>query len=231
MKTTTQTIGLIPERAGRSDIVEERKHEEPHDIDEVPVEGDIREGRVVFGREALREKLAQEAPDDEQDAYGHMHTVESGDQKEARAVDAAGVEPEAFVVEVPPLVALDADEEGAEQDGDEEPSEAGFALGDGDFGEVEGEAAGDEENGVDGGEEDGELRNTFAARPGVAGLPGEADFRPAENEIAAEEAGEKHALGDQEHDHAEFGDGGRCAGMGVGIVGQGCAGHGVFCVF
>jgi hypothetical protein len=65
----------------------------------------------------------------------------------------------------------------------------------------------------------------------MAGLPREADFRPAENEVAAEESGEKHALGEKEHDHAEFCDGGRGARMGVGIVSQGGAGHGVRGVF
>jgi hypothetical protein len=65
----------------------------------------------------------------------------------------------------------------------------------------------------------------------VASLPREADFRPAKDEVAAEESGEKHALGEKEHDHAEFGDGGRGARMGVGIVGQGGAGHGVRGVF
>jgi hypothetical protein len=78
-KAMTQKTGLIPERAGRSDIVEECKNEEPHDIDEVPVKGHIRESRVVFRSEALREKLAQEAPEDEQNTDGHMHSVETSD--------------------------------------------------------------------------------------------------------------------------------------------------------
>jgi len=97
-----------------------------------------------------------------------VHAVEASDQKEARAVDTAGIEPEAFMIEVGPLEALDADEECAEENGDGEPTEAGFALGDGGFGEVEGEAAPDEENGVYRSKEYGEVGDAFTARPGVA---------------------------------------------------------------
>lgn len=122
-KVMTQTIGLIPERAGRSDIVEKSEHEEPHDINEVPIKGNICECWMVFGREALREKLAQEAPKDKQNADDDMHSMKSGDHKEARAINATGVEPKPLVVEVPPLVALNTNEDGAEQDGHKKPSE------------------------------------------------------------------------------------------------------------
>jgi hypothetical protein len=49
---------------------------------------------------------------------------------------------------------LDSHEDAAQNDGEEKPGEAGFSFVHVDFGEMECEAAGDEENGVDGGEED-----------------------------------------------------------------------------
>jgi hypothetical protein len=72
----------MPVRAGTSDVVEQRQNEQPDDIHEVPVKGDIVQGDVAGRREAAREELAQEAPDDEQDTNSHMQTVKASDEKE-----------------------------------------------------------------------------------------------------------------------------------------------------
>ena len=212
----------MPGRAELSDIVKQRQNEQPHDIHKVPVEGDIVQSDMVGRGEAAGKELAEEAPDDEEDADDDMETVEAGDHKKAGSINSAGVEPQAFVVEMPPFVALHADEQGAKSYGDEEPTQTGFTLLNGHFRHVECATARDQENGIDRGKENREVGDVLARRPRVACLPREAVLCPAENEIAAEKSSEEHALGYQEHDHAELGRGWRCAVVLVGIVCKGC---------
>ena len=77
---------------------------------------------MVAGRETAIKELTQEAPEDEQNADDDMDAVESSDDEEARAIDAARVEPEAFMMEVEPFVALHADEKGTKRDRHKKPT-------------------------------------------------------------------------------------------------------------
>ena len=108
----------------------------------MPIKGHILQGDVVRWSEALSESLAKETPDDESYADCNVEAVESGDDEKARSINAAGVEPKALVVKMGPLVALEANEEGTQENGDRKPAETRFSFVYGDFGEVEREAAG-----------------------------------------------------------------------------------------
>ena len=218
----------MPGRAGLSDIVEQRQNEEPHDIYKVPVEGDIVQGDVASRSEAASEKLAQEAPQNEENSDGYMEAMEAGNHKEARAINAARVEPETFMVEMPPFVALEADEQGAESDRNKEPTESGLSFLHGHLPHVKGATAENEKDRVDRSEQERKVGDILGWRPGVACLPGESILRPAEHKVTAKKTSEEHALGYQEHDHAELGRLWRCTVMFVGIVCKGCCGHGWF---
>ncbi len=215
----------IPGRAWISDIVEQCENKQPDDIHEVPVESDVVERDMAGRCEAASKKLAEKAPEDQQNADGHMESVETGDDKKAGAINTACVEPESFVVKMPPFVALEADEQGAEGDRHKKPAEAGFSFENRNLTHVEGATARDEEDGIDRSEQKREVGDVRTRWPSVACLPWEAVPRPAEDKISAKKPSEEHAFGNQKHDHAEFGCGWRCAVVLLGIVGEDCCGH------
>lgn len=112
----------MPARTGSSDIIEKRQNEQPDDIYKVPIECNIGQTDMVAGRETAIKELTQEAPEDEQNADGDMDAVESGNDEKARTIDAARVEPEAFMMQVEPFVALHTDEERTKRDRHKKPT-------------------------------------------------------------------------------------------------------------
>ena len=164
----------MPGRAWISDIVEQRQNEQPDDVHEMPVESDVVERDVAGRREAAGKKLAEKAPEDEQNANGHMESVETRDDKKARAINTARVEPKSFVVKMPPFVALEADEQGAKGDRHKKPAETGFSFENRNLTHVEGATARDEEDGIDRGEQQREVGDIMTRWPSVACLPWEA---------------------------------------------------------
>ena len=83
-------------RSGR-DQVDEGEDDDPHDVDEVPVETDqLDDLGLVAGDAAARDDADQGHQHD--DADGDVHTVEAGEGVEARAEQAGG-EAEALAVE------------------------------------------------------------------------------------------------------------------------------------
>lgn len=177
---------------------------------------------MVCRSEAPGEQLPQEAPDNQEDADDHMQTVESSDQKEAGSVNATGIEPEALIMHVPPLVALDTNKEGAEGDRNKKPAQAGFAFHDRAFCQMERNAAREKKDRIHGGKKDWEGRKIGNRGPGMACLPREAIFGPAQDKVSSEEACKEHGFGDEEHDHTKFGDGRGGACVTMGVVCYGC---------
>lgn len=216
----------IPGRAGISDIVEQRQNKEPDDVHEVPIESDIVERDMVGRSEAAGKKLAEKAPEDKQNADRHMEAVETSDDKKAGAINAACVEPESFVMKVPPFIALEADEQGAKGNRHEKPTEAGFSFQNRNLTHVKCATARNEEDGIDRGEQKREVGDIRTRRPSMACLPWETILRPAEDKISAKKPSEEHAFGNQKHDHPEFRCGWRCTVVLLGIVSEDCCGHG-----
>ena len=185
----------MPGRAETSDIVEQRQNKQPDDVHEVPVESDVVERDVAGRCETASKKLAEKAPEDEKNADGYMESVETRDDKKARAIDTACVEPKSFVVKMPPFVALEADKQGAKGDRHEKPAEAGFSFENRNLTHVEGATARDEEDGIDRSEQKWESGHIRTRWPSVAWLPWEAVLRPAEDKITAKKPREEHAFG------------------------------------
>ena len=217
--------GIGAGRSSGSDIVKQRQHADPDHVHKVPIEGHILQRDVIGWSEATCENLTKEAPEDECNADSNVETVESGDEEKARSINAAGVEPKALVVKMSPLVALEANEKGTQENGDRKPAEARFSFVHGDFGEVEREAASKKENRIDRREENGEVGDIGARWPSVTGLPREAIQRNTEDHIATEQTSKKHGLGDQENDHSEFACGRRGSVVLLGIVSECCCRH------
>lgn len=210
---------------GGSDPVEEDEEEDPDDINEVPVEGDVLKRNVVRWGEAAGEDLAEETPEDQQDANGYVHTVKACDDEKRGTVDPVGIKPQAFVMEVGPFVALDTDKCRSEKNRQEEEAEAGFALFDSDLAEVECDTAREEKHGVDRGQKNREVRSACGG-PDVIGLPGETVAGQPQHDIGTDQAREEHPLGDQENDHPELAGRGRSGGVFLmRFVGDGCCGH------
>jgi len=191
----------------------------------VPIEGHILQSDVIGWSEATCKNLTQEAPEDERNADSNVETMESGDEEKARSINAAGVEPKTLMVKMGPLVALEANEEGPQENGDRKPAETRFSFVYGDFGEVEREAASKKENRIDRREENGEVGDIGARWPSVTSLPREAIQRNTEDHIAAKETCEKHSLGYQENDHAELACGRRGSVVLLRIVSECCCRH------
>src|SRR3954466_14898649 len=57
--------------------VQQREQENPNDIDEVPVEADELDGRVVLRRKTAAQGLLEE-PEQQSGAYNHVQRVEAG---------------------------------------------------------------------------------------------------------------------------------------------------------
>ena len=131
--------------------------------------------------------------------------MESGHDEEGRTIDPAFVEPEAFVMEVPPFVTLDADKEASQQDGNEEPGQSGLALLHGNFRKVERHAARNEEDRVN-------ARQLYRKRHGIRKRR-PLFLRKTEDDVSTDETSEKHGLGGEEHDHAK--SAGRLRGLRV----------------
>ena len=173
---------------------------------------------MTLRSEATRERLTQEAPEDEGHTDCNVQAVEAGNHKEARSIDTAGIEPEAFMVEMRPFVALDSYEERTQKDGDEKPGEAGFSFVYSHLGKVKRKAARDEEYCVNRGQEHREMSNILAWRPSVARLPRETIFRQTENDVCTEKSREEHSFGEKKHDHTKFTGRWRCAVVFLRVV-------------
>ena len=114
------TALMVP--ASRRDQVDEGEDDDPHDVDEVPVQTDqLDDLGLVAGDLAPRSDDHQRQQHD--DADGDVDAVEAGERVEARAEQVRG-EAEALVVEGGELVDLAADERRAEQRRGDEPQRA-----------------------------------------------------------------------------------------------------------
>src|SRR5713226_80019 len=114
--------------------IEQREQENPNDIDEVPVEADVLDRRVVLRREATAQRLLDE-PDEEAGADDHVQGVQAGhaeiEGEEKLGVGVGGNVGARLEIEIPAgdvvldvlvviLDALDAEKNGAEDEcGDE----------------------------------------------------------------------------------------------------------------
>lgn len=217
--------GIAGGRSSGSDIIKQRQHADPDHVHKVPIEGHILQSDVIGWSEATCKNLTQEAPEDERNADSNVETMESGDEEKARSINAAGVEPKTLMVKMGPLVALEANEEGPQENGDRKPAETRFSFVYGDFGEVEREAAGKKEDRIDRSEKNGEVGNIGARWPSVTSLPRESIQRNTEDYIATEQTCEKHGLGDQKNDHSELACGRRGSLVLLRIVGECCCRH------
>src|SRR3990170_1145046 len=112
-------------RTSCRDQVDEREDDDPHDVDEVPVQTDELDH---FGLVPGDPVVAQHHREREQhdDAQRDVHAVEAGERVEARREQARGVA-EALAVERRELVRLATDERGA-QDGRGDEPDPGVAL-------------------------------------------------------------------------------------------------------
>src|SRR5258708_21178118 len=112
------------------DQIEQRKQENPNDIDEVPVEADVFNGRVVLRREAAAQGFLDE-PNDQAGAHDHVQCVQAGhaeiEREEKLGVRVGGGVGAGLKVEIPPgdvmldiffviLDALDAKKDAAEDE-------------------------------------------------------------------------------------------------------------------
>src|SRR5579875_2447504 len=164
--------------------VDGRPDEDPDEVDEAPVEaGDL---EAVVGGEALGDPDGHGPQVD--DAGEDVEAVEAGDDEEGEAegrhAPGVGVEAGAVEDEVGPLVGLEAEEEGAGEDGDDQELDgvAAGALAHSVHGEGHGGAAADEDGGHEGHEAD--VHDLEAVGPGGAAQAG--------GPQADEEAGEGH---------------------------------------
>ena len=86
----------------RLEDVENRKQEDPNDIDEMPVQPGALQKSV-----AMRRDISSERPNQSryqhQDADENMAAVESSQNKEAGAHDPCRIKPKAFIMEGDPL--------------------------------------------------------------------------------------------------------------------------------
>src|SRR5260221_5893864 len=117
------------------DQIEQRKQENPNDIDEVPVEADVFNGRVVLRSEAAAQRCLDEQ-NRQAGAHDHVQCVQAGhaeiEREEKLGVSVGGGVGAGLKVEIPAgdvmldvffviLDALDAKKDGAEDKrGDEE---------------------------------------------------------------------------------------------------------------
>src|SRR6056297_365164 len=97
------------------DQVDEREDEDPHDVDEVPVQADHLDGLRLVARDAIRSDHRDEC-DQHDDADRHVDAVEAGQRVEAGGEEAVG-EAEALAVEARELVDLAGDEQASEAGG------------------------------------------------------------------------------------------------------------------
>ena len=95
--------------------IQNREKEHPHDIDEVPIKTGALEEPVLGGRDVTGERSDQTG-DQKEYTNGNVTAVKSGQHEKARTHDARGIEPEAFMKKVLPLIGLVAEEECAQQD-------------------------------------------------------------------------------------------------------------------
>src|SRR6202521_4627907 len=165
--------------------IEQRKQENPNDIDEVPVEANVFNGSVVLRREAAAQRFLDE-PDKQAGADDHVQGVQAGHAKvkgeEKLGVGVGGDVGAGLEIEIPAgdvvldvfvviLDALDAQKDAAEdQRGDEEDRKQLFLAEWGSpDGESHGQAAGDEHDGVNRAEPE---RDCLAGRAKYVGIGG-----------------------------------------------------------
>src|SRR6476620_5767035 len=181
-----------PERF--SEDVDRRVDDDPHDVDEVPVDPWDLDAQVLL---RLRGEVA--APDadiggcQEPQPDGHVGAVESGQGVEDRAEGGvAGAE-----AEVPVLVELDEQEREAEQPGGGEAHHQSAAVAASDRLQrpVHREARGDQDRRVHAGDRLRDLEAVGRPRPDVGDH--------AEEEVGGEERAEQHHLRDDEYEDAE----------------------------
>jgi len=90
---------------------------------------------------------------------------------------------------------------------------------------VKRKATRDQKNRVDRSEQDGQMR-IAVWRPDIIFLPRESVLRPAQEDVGGDEGSKKHALGNEEHDHAELRRSRARGGVfGMGVVCGGSGGH------
>src|SRR5258707_3401278 len=192
------------------DQIEQRKQENPNDIDEVPVEADVFNGRVVLRREAAAQRFLDE-PNKQAGAHDHVQGVQAGhaeiEREEKLGVRVGGGVGAGLKVEIPAgnvmldvffviLDALDAKKDATEDQGSDEANRQQVCLahlGSPD-GESHGQAAGDENDGVNGAEP--EIN-------GPAGLREDFGVGGAIERVGHEQAAEEKHFGGQEDPHAE----------------------------
>ena len=164
-------------------------------------------------------QLADQCPGDHEHPDQNVESVESGQHEKRGSVGAARVEPQTFIVHVIPLVGLDAEEEGTEEHSDKQPRCALFSFFHRHLGGVVGETAGNEEDGVDAGQNDRQLREIRRRRP--------RGRTQAQDNVAGDETGKEHGLGGKKKGHTE--DRRALRGVVVGrtvVGGQGGGAHG-----
>ena len=99
------------------------------------------------------------------------------------------------MVHVIPLIGLHSDEKAAKKDGDKQPGNTALSLLHRDFRRVEGKAAGNEEDRVDPGEQDRQLRQIGRRRPGRG--------TQTQHSVAGNQPREEHGFGGEKDGHAE----------------------------
>src|SRR5256885_15769843 len=72
------------------DEVDDGEDDDPHHVDEVPVQTDDLDGLRTLGRQLSAQRHHVEA-DQHEDAYRHVHTVETGERVEGRALQVGRV--------------------------------------------------------------------------------------------------------------------------------------------
>src|SRR6476659_5334290 len=173
----------------RLEDVHSQENDDPHDVDEVPVDARHLDAEVVLG---LGPEMAAEGAD-RGEAEQHQADEDVGAVQSREAVEdrAEGQVPGAEA-DVRVLVDLDEEEGRAEHPGQHEAEFEAFAvaLADRLQGVVDREARGDEDAGVD----EGDVHRQFV---GIRRPVGRADD-DAEEEVGGEESAEEHDLGDDE---------------------------------
>src|SRR6266542_4245930 len=173
--------------------VKDDQDENPHGVHEVPVQGDDFDRQVIDGGEPSSPGVELE-PHVHQQPHGHVGSVESGDGEEQRAIHVgAGRELlQGLVV----LEALEREERGAHQEGQEEAElqPANLAFPDAHVGPVHRSAREQQDGRHD--RHQGQLRFLDpAGGPHRSGLK-------ADEEIAGQQDGEQGGLGEDQDDHA-----------------------------
>src|SRR2546427_375828 len=209
----------VPVAIGSSDQIHDREQEDPHDVDEVPVQADELDALVALLREpVLLPRLDVQVREADHPAH-HVGPVEPRlhveRRPERREVGPEGVHPRGEVLLEEQLVVLehlDRDERDPQEERREErePEVAEVALLDPLQGLDHREAARDQDERVYGGEGDVQRRVDAGGGPVRRPCP--------EREGVADDRGEEEDLGDEEEPHPQLADADAAEHAGFGRV-------------